>query len=303
MEISFIQNIYYSNKEKIPISEVAKSLLALEELSRVAPEILEKLYEDVTVRNMSVYVDELASGSLKEKINFYFWVAFQKFLAEESGLEPKQLEEESPERRNDILAWVMVAILVIALKAAADKVFPNSEKENIAQQINITFNAGRDITGIDTEKLRKTVEGVVENNPQVVKGAVGFVKPAKKEKEAYIEIDRNSRLSSSFLNEIPDGMIEEGEQEKVIELANTVVFIRATDKDSGKRGWGATILEFNERRIRMHVAPGIDLKFLAHQDVVIGDVAIFFSVDKEGNIRKPHAHLYSIDKDATLRYK
>ncbi|MEJ1486964.1 MAG: hypothetical protein RPU72_01165 [Candidatus Sedimenticola sp. (ex Thyasira tokunagai)] len=228
-------------------------------------------------------------------------VAFQKYLKDESGIEPKEFGEESPEKRSSIIAWVIVATVVVALKVAADKAFPNADKENVIQQVSITFNAGRDITGIEEEKLRETIGQAIESNPQVVKGAVGFAKPAKKEKNAYIEFDNKGKLHASFLREVPSGLIDEDEKEKVIELSNTEVFIRATDKDSGKRGWGATIPEFSEKRIRMHVAPGIDLVFLSHQDVVIGDVALFYSVDREGNIRKPHAHLYSVDKDETLR--
>ena len=71
MEIEFSQNIYYSNKKKIPIAEVANALLALEEVSALTPILLERLFDDVTVQNMAIYVDELHSGSLKEKIKYY----------------------------------------------------------------------------------------------------------------------------------------------------------------------------------------------------------------------------------------
>ncbi|MEJ1397746.1 MAG: hypothetical protein RPU52_09505, partial [Candidatus Sedimenticola sp. (ex Thyasira tokunagai)] len=68
MELSITQDIYYSNKEKIPLSEVARSLLALEEVSRIAPDILEKLYEDVTVQSMSVFVDRCQPWRAKRRL-------------------------------------------------------------------------------------------------------------------------------------------------------------------------------------------------------------------------------------------
>ena len=300
MEIEFTQDIYYSNKKKIPIADVAKALLALEKVSSLAPILLENLFDDVNVKNMSIYVDELESGSLKEKIQYYLWVAFQKNLSENSGVEYNNIENKSDSNKSNIVGWVIAASLVVALKYAADKAFPNQEKPYIQQQINITVQAGRDITGMDTDELLEKIEAVVKENPEAIKGAVEFTKPAKNESDAYLKFGEDVNFSPEFLKEVPNSLLIEDEQERVIELNATEVFIRATDKDSGKKGWGATVPEFNEKRIRMHIAPGIDLVFLFHQDVVIGDVAIFYLIDSEGNIRKPHIHLYAVDKEATL---
>lgn len=301
MEIEFIQDIYYSNKKKIPIAEVANSLLALEGVSIITPKILEKLFDDLTVKNLVVYVDELESGSLKEKIQYYLLAVFQKNIEDQSGVEYKNLEAADGDKRSNIVGWVIVATLIIALKLAAEKAFPNSEKPNIQQQINITLQAGRDITGHDTEELLKTITEAVKENPNSIKNAIEFVKPAKKEEDAHLIIGENMQLSPNLLKEVPSSVQDDDDEERVVELASTELIIRATDKDSGKQGWAATVPEFNDKRIRMHIAPGIDLEFLAHQDIVIGDVAIFYKIDLEGKITKPHVHLFGIDKNETVK--
>ncbi len=300
MEIEYSQDIYYSNKKKIPISEVANALLALEEVSSLAPILLERLFDDVTVRNISIYVDEIHSGSLTEKIKYYLWVAFQKNIEDQSGIDYQNLEGKSKDTKSNLIGWLLAASLVVALKYAADKAFPNEEKPNIQNQINVTIQAGRDITGMSEEKLLETIENVVRENPDSVHGAIGFSNPAKKEEGAYLKLGQEMELSSELLREVPSGLLDEEEQERVIELEATDIYIRATDKDSGKTGWGATIPEFSKKRMRMHIAPGIDLAFLSHMDVVVGNVAIFYTIDNEGKIRRPHVHLFGIDKERSI---
>lgn len=301
MDIEYTQDIYYSNKQKIPISEVARSLLALEEASSVVPTLIETIFDDVSIKSMSIYIEELESGSLKERVQYYLWIALQNNLENNSEIEYKNLSNETGENKRNIIGWALAATLIIALKFAADRAFPNEEKPYLQEQINITFQAGRDITGIDSEKLLGTVKTLVKENPQAIKGAIGFTNPAKKEKNAHLKIGTITRLTSELLKEVPAGLFEEEEQERVIELTDTEVFIRATDKDSGKKGWGATVPEFSEKRVRMHIAPGIDLEFLSHQDVIVGDVAIFYLVTTQGNVKKPHIHLYSINEEETRR--
>jgi hypothetical protein len=300
MEIAFSQDIYYSNTKKIPIAELANSLLSLERISVLTPILLERLFDDVTVVDMSIYVDDLEGGSLKETVKYYLWVAFQNNISDQSGVDYKNLADESETNKSNIVGWLLAASIIVALKFAADKAFPNAEKPHIQNQMNITIQAGRDITGLDEEKLLETIKSAVAENSDAVKGAVGFSNPAKKEKEAYLSVGQDVILSPEVLQEIPSGLLEEEEQERVVEFEGTDIYIRATDKDSGKTGWGATIPEFSSKRIRMHIAPGIDLSFLAHMDIVVGNIAIFYTVDNEGRIRKPHVHLFSVDKERSV---
>lgn len=299
MYIQFQQEIYYSNKEHVPLSEIAKSLLALEKAAAAAPRALELLYKDVVPQGVQIYVDELQSGSLSEKLKYYVRLAFQKQMGDEFGVEPNLLEIQSESKKQDIAAWVIAAILVMAIQTAKDKFFPGTSSVHIEQQVNVTLQAGRDITGIDEQTLRNVIKQAVQENPEAMKGAVGFVKPAKLDPEASIQIDKKPYLSSQAILEIPSSIPDEPQNERALELTNTTIAIRATDKDSSKKGWAATIAEYSEKRMRLHIAPGVDLNYLAHHDVVVGNVTIFYSIDDTGKVYKPHAHLFSIDKEAT----
>jgi hypothetical protein len=299
MDIIFEQEVYYSNKEHLPLNDIAKSLLALEKAVAIAPRVLESLYEDVVAKGIEIFIDELHSGSLSEKLRYYLHVAFQKRIEDEAGLQLGTLEGLPQEKRQQIAAWLIAAGLLVALKFAADAISNKSPKTHIEQQINITLEAGGDITGIDPGVLRSALEQAARENPEAIKGAVGFIKPAKRDQEASIELDRQPYLSSQALAEIPSALPDDETQEKSIEFEDVEIYIRATDRDSGKRGWAATVPEFMDRRIRLHISPGIDLNFLAHNDVVVGNVSVFYSLDEKGNVVKPHAHLFSINEEAT----
>lgn len=299
MYIQLQQEIYYSNKEHLPLNEIAKSLLSLEKAAAVTPRALELLYKDVVPQGVQIYVEELQSGSLSEKLKYYIQLAFQKWMGKEFGIEPNLLEAQNESKRQEVVRWLIGAILLIAIQAAKERFFPGAASTHIEQQVNLTLQAGRDITGINEETLKSAIKQAVKENPDALRGAIGFVKPAKRDSEAEISIDRKPYLSSRAISEIPSAIPDDPQNESVLNFANTEIAIRATDKDSSKKGWAATIPEYSDKRIRLHIAPGVDLNYLAHHDIVVGNVTVFYSVDDVGRVYKPHAHLLSIDKEAT----
>lgn len=299
MDISFNQEIFYSNKEHLLLSEVAEALLAAEKSASAAPDVIEALFNGVKVHDFRVYVDELHSGSLTEKLKYYLKLVIQKHIEDKTGVELGDLESAPDEKKKQIIAWAIAAATVMALKVAADRYLPNQDSTNINQQVNVTIEQGHMITGIDNEVLRSAIENSISENPSAVAGAVEFVKPAKKDSDARIDIDGQSYLSSAAIAEVPNELPENELQEKSLELEDTEIQIRATDKDSGKRGWGATIPEFSEKRMRISIAPGIDLVHLAHFDQIVGNVTIFYSIDEHGTVTNIRAHLFSVDLEAT----
>ena len=78
MEFSFVQEIYFSNKNSLLVTDVANSLLSMAKVSKLTPLVFERMFEGTTVRDLQVYIDNIESGSLKEKIKYYFSISIQK---------------------------------------------------------------------------------------------------------------------------------------------------------------------------------------------------------------------------------
>lgn len=295
LEITVEQDFYFSNRNHLLLTEIAQSLLALEQNARAFPTALQKLFPDVQVESLSLYVDKLESGSLFEKIKYRLRGALQQQIEDHSGVQLGNLSHIPDERKKQIVSWLIVALVVYGLKEAADSFKPEAPRPHMEQTVHITLLEGELLTGIDTATLERALKSSLEETPNASQGAVNFARPAKKDPEAWLSINEQIVLTSDALHELPSAVPEQQPREKSIDLRDTLIIIRATDRDSGKKGWGATIPEFSTRRLRISVAPGINLDALAQHDVVIGNVTVLFGVDAQGNIVRPHAHIYSVD--------
>ncbi len=293
MDIVFEHEIYFSNKNHMLLGDVAKSLLALDRNVKAVPLALEKLYEDVQSTGIDLYIDELHTGSLTEKIKFKLRLALQQHIEKASGTKLGKLSKESQERQEQIVAWLVTAVILIGLKVGAEAIRSESDKPNLENKIDISLSEGSKITAIEQQVLNIAIVDALRETPGSITGAIEFARPAKKDPAAFIRINDQPFVSAEALAEVPSTTIET-EREKTLELSDTQILIRATDRDSGKKGWGATIPAFSDSRMRVTVAPGIDLNALAHQDSVTGNVTIFYTTDNAGNVIKRHAHIYSV---------
>jgi hypothetical protein len=296
MEVTFEHEIHFSNKSHLLLTDVAKSLLALDRNAKAAPVALEKLFDDVRASDIELYLDNLQTGSLTEKLKFRLKFALQHHIEKNSGLPLGKLSKQPKEKQEQIAAWLFAAVLLIGLREGSELLKARRGKPNLDQQINIILHQGQEITGIEKNTLNGAIDEALHETPGSISGAIDFARPAKKDPNASITLNRHQFLSRESLAEIPSSVQEE-QTEKSVDLHNTLILIRATDRDSGKKGWGATIPEFSDGRMRVTVAPGINLDVLAHQDSAIGNVTIFYTTDNSGNVVKKHAHIFSIGTD------
>ncbi len=72
MQISTGQQLRYSNHDPLPIEDVADSLLAMKALIEAAPEVFIGLFPTVSIQGLSIYVNEIKSGSLLEDLAVRF---------------------------------------------------------------------------------------------------------------------------------------------------------------------------------------------------------------------------------------
>lgn len=73
----------------------------------------------------------------------------------------------------------------------------------------------------------------------------------------------------------------------ILNLPGARIEIRALDRDSLKTGWKAKIIgnDAFPQKLPMDLYPTIDAESLADHRVVVGDLAVEFTSDKDGSIR------------------
>ena len=115
MELVIKQQIYYSNKQLVPIGEIAESLLALEAVIRLSPEVLEALFPGTKIDAIDIYIKELRSDSLLEDVFVKFIFGSQEKFDQFINNTRERLGMTSlmnnPQHRLEIVAGMRLSML------------------------------------------------------------------------------------------------------------------------------------------------------------------------------------------------
>ncbi len=286
MELVSNHQIYYSNKDHLPLSDVAESLLALEKLIKQSPQTIEKFFPGLKIYDIEVYLNELQSGSLWEDVIVKFIFGNQEKFDEVITSTREKIGLKYLVDRPKLLSAILMAMLLAGgYKALTAN--PNSSQQsiqNIQINNNIVIQAGAEIAEMPPSDFQLIIEEGVNRNNSIVKNAIKFIKPAKRDPSASITFDETPNLSISpeTVAAMPGYLEDEVPEESIEEYHSVEVIIRATDLDHKRTGWGAVIPTIGERRTRLQLDPTINAEVLIERRKVTGDVTAVFRYTEEG---------------------
>ncbi|HBG19298.1 MAG TPA: hypothetical protein DDY32_08505 [Desulfobulbaceae bacterium] len=286
MELTSNHQIYYSNKQLLPLSDVAESLMALEKLIKQSPHTIEKFFPGLKIYDVEVYLNELQSGSLWEDIVVKFIFGSQAKFDEVIASTREKIGLKYLIDKPKLLSAILLALLLYGgYKALASN--PNSSPQsiqNIQINNNIVVQAGAELAEMEPEEFQFIIEDSVDRNGSIAKNAIKFVKPAKRDPSASITFDDTANLSISpeAVSAMPGYLEDEIPEETIQEFQNIEISIRATDLDHKRSGWGAVIPSISDRRTRLQLDPTIDTEMLIERRKVVGEVTAVFRYTEEG---------------------
>lgn len=287
MEITINQQLYYSNKELVPIRDVAESLLALEAIIRQSPDVLEAMFPGTKIISVSVFINELKSDSIWEDLIIKFVFGDQKKFDEMiSGLREKVGMENIMQNPQLLSAILLVMILTGgAYYLGKDKSAQQEQKTTIEANNNVIINIGAGMLQIEADEFKAIIEGALKDKDKLAKNAAKIVNPAKRDPNASIKFNDNTQLSISpeTVKAMPSHIIEPEEEEFIEDFESIEIEVRATDLDSTKRGWAAVVPELSKRRVKLQLDPTVDPEELAELRNITGKATIIFGHDKEFN--------------------
>ncbi|MCG5526500.1 hypothetical protein LRB11_16475, partial [Ectothiorhodospira haloalkaliphila] len=147
MELLVQQKIYYSNREVVPIREVAEALIALEGIILQSPPVLEALFPGTSIQKVEVYLQELRSDSIYEDLIVKFIFGSQEKL----DLFIQNLREKTGMERlgsnGQILAAVLLAMTLFGggWLLGRDKTADPNRQVTIQANNNVIINIGADM--------------------------------------------------------------------------------------------------------------------------------------------------------------
>lgn len=286
MELTSKHQIYYSNKELLPLSDVAESLLALQKLIKLSPYTIEKFFPGLKIYDVEIYLNELQSGSLWEDIIVKFFFGTQEKFDQAIANTREKIGLKYLTDHPKLLSAIFMAMLLAGGHKALTS-NQNGDPKSIQHiEINnkIVIQAGAALAEMTPEEFKFIIDESVDKNNSIVKNAIKFVKPAKRDSAASIIFDDSPELSITpqTVSAIPGYLENEIPEETIEEHRGVEVIIRATDLDHKRSGWGAVIPSIGEKRTRLHLDPTINPEILIERRKVTGDVTVVFKYTEEG---------------------
>ncbi|MEQ1543423.1 hypothetical protein [Methyloglobulus sp.] len=281
MELIINQQIYYSNKESVPLREVAESLMALDEVFKQSSSILEALFPGTTIESVEVFFNELQSGSISEDLFVKFVFGSQENLEKFIDNSRKQLKIEELANKPLLLSAIVITLILSAGYYLLDK----DKSSNLNHKIAINGNNNTIIQltanefDIEPEKYKSIVEDAI--NKKLTKNAVKVVRPAKLDEDSSIKVgvDKNLEINNASVKAMPS-YIQESEEEDIIEdIKGIELEIRAIDLDSKKTGWHVVAPNLHGKRIKMQLDPTINPDELSKKRKFLANVSVLFSLE------------------------
>lgn len=287
MELTVHQQIYYSNKELVPIKDVAESLLALEAIIRQSPDVLEAMFPGIKIQSVEVYINELKSDSIWEDVVVKFIFGNQKKFDEFIANVRERIGMDNIMNNPQLLSSI---ILVMILSGGAyylgkDKSATPEQKATIEANNNTIIQIGAGMVDLSAEDFKAIIDSAIKDKEKLAKNAIKVVNPAKRDPEASITFNDNKelRIQNESVKAMPR-FVQEPEDEEYIEDYNNIdLEIRAIDLDSTKRGWAVVVPDLHKRRVRLQLDPTVSPEDLLDKRKVNANVTVIFGHDKEYN--------------------
>ena len=287
MELTVHQQIYYSNKELVPIKDVAESLLALEAIIRQSPDVLEAMFPGTKIQSVEIYINELKSDSIWEDVVIKFIFGNQQKFDEFIANVRERVGMDNIMNNPQLLSSI---ILVMILSGGAyylgkDKSASPQQKATIEANNNTIIQIGSGMVELNSEDFKAIIDSAIKDKDKLAKNAIKVVNPAKRDPEASITFNGNEelRINNESVKAMPRSIQEPENEEFIEDYKNIELEIRAIDLDSTKRGWAVVVPDLHKKRVRLQLDPTVDPEDLLDKRKVNANVTVIFGHDKEYN--------------------
>lgn len=288
MEITLSQQIYYSNKELVPLREIADSLIALENVVRQSPEVFEKLFPGTKITGIEVFLNEIRSDSIYEDLVVKFIFGSQGKLDQIIDDVRNKIGLQYLSAHPKIFSVVILSMLFVGSSYYVSKYRADSSAERkiiIEGNNNTVISVGANLLNMDSHELRAVIDTAIKDKDKLSRDAMRVILPAKRDSTASIKFNNDDQLqvTNETVRAIPRHVIEPEPEEFIEEIDNAEIVIRAADLDSCKKGWAVVVPSLSDKRVRLQLDPRIDTEHLMLHPNLKGNITVVFTLDSDKN--------------------
>lgn len=275
-------HFFYDTTTPLSAKVVAEALLGLEGVLDNSRGVFGLVLHS-QVREAKLLVHSIRSGSQ----DYGLWV---RFILGKGPKAEKRIEEIRKFLKLDGMSASRLVSVVVALAVAYAAYKACSPEDPARIQIHNSFNTIGTEMGIDGEQALQLIEVLVtQNQKKGLKRSVSrLVHPTGEKSDGQITIGGPDgfHLGPEVVKAIPADTTPMEETDPLEDFDDEQVVIRALDLDYPSKGWSAIVPRLSDRRLPVHVAPGVDLRRLPPGRYFQADLTVVYSTDKHGN-RQP----------------
>lgn len=300
MNITFPYKVDYEQTTSLTLVEIAEAFVANEKLIVKAAALIEEVFDGLNISKAEIQLRSLNYGSLKQEFLVAIVLAFQQDIQESvSVFIENLLGVDVPQEYEWALSLFVLLIVLYGARYIYQKVNPSKEPSAIQGDYNTVVNLTARTVKVTPEQLEKAVQKVMPPKAQVgLTGPIAkFFRPAKKGGASPITLPGTPGVSTEAVREFPaEADIERIEDSFIENYPDTLVEIRAVDRDKNVRGWAARLPEVAEvaGRLPMRLYPTIEPELVATHERIRADVAVEFRSQGDGEPAPKLIHLIAV---------
>lgn len=303
MELALPHSVTYAVGDDVPVTLVARSLLASERLIHESFRLLEDLEPGLSVSRVAVAVREVSQHSpLRQLLVATLVVTFQEDL---ERTVPSLLEaitgRDIPPNAEALVTILVVVIALSIIDRAIKAVWPDKETKKLRRDLARQVERLAQLTGKEVQEIERVLEDRFDVTPtrSLLDKARDFVLPAKARNGEILAGD-TTIVSREAIQEVPDDIDRAIAEAPVhYERARVAIEVHRADRDENKHGWRAIIPAISERKVRMELAPTIAPSELYGKTLIIGDVLVQEATDAIGAVEPRTYHLLRVHSGST----
>lgn len=266
--IETVFSLKYTTHDPVSIPEIIKSLQSTEKLLKRTPAFIESAYQGIKVNDVEVYVELLETGSLTTDF-------IVKYVIGSDNAEQLKIIWNDIVSNNQPLKLIVAASMGAMVTYGVLKTMsPTQATTHIEayEGSTVIVNSQVGLSGNDVGNILEKIP----DKKQLAKEAIDFIKPARSDGQATIEMSGIPELTidHGFVDEAPAEYTPPVPQEKSETYSNVSVFIAASDRDKTESGWGGTVPGVVDKRVRFVLDDGVDPKSLHGRINVKADIEV-----------------------------
>ncbi len=289
------------------IEEVIASLSAQKSLLEESVNFLAELDPDFTLDKVTVRVDSLETGSLIWDLAVEVYGQYQTQIEERvAGSLEEMFGVDIPEQYEGLVTLGALAVTYVVARYAYERVARSKGDKSSAAPVitgdnNVVIQQISSVVGQDPQFIEKALERSLppKKRKQLIPKVADFLRPAKKDRTAKIELENAPDIGPPMLSEFPsDADLKNVDDSTIIDLEGARIDIRGTDRDKINTGWGAVILNDDRftKRMPMDLYPTVNPEDLAKHQEVTANLAIECERRPDNSLKSKRIHLLSFEE-------